>query len=87
MKKTLALTAIAATVLTFTATTAEAFCRSDEQAVGGGFTLANQAQLDVVQESIPVVLGPLQGWHVKIVAMPPLGGNHAVRAYVMCAKT
>jgi hypothetical protein len=68
-------------------TTAEAYCRSDEQAVGGGFTLANQAQLDVVQESIPVVLGPLQGWHVKIVAMPPLTGIHSVKAYVMCAKT
>ncbi len=68
-------------------TTAEAFCRSDEQAVGGGFTLSNQSQLDVVQESLPVVLGPLQGWHVKIVAMPPLAGNHAVRAYAMCAKT
>jgi hypothetical protein len=40
-----------------------------------------------VQEPLPVVLGPLQGWHVKIVAMPPLAGNHAVRAYVMCAKT
>jgi hypothetical protein len=68
-------------------TTAEAYCRSDEQAVGGGFTLANQTQLDVVQESIPVVLGPLQGWHVKMVAMPPLTGNHGVKAYVMCALT
>jgi hypothetical protein len=67
--------------------TAEAFCRSDEQAVGGGFTFSYQTQLDVVQESIPVVLGPLQGWHVKIAIVSPGTGNHGVKAYVMCAKT
>jgi hypothetical protein len=68
-------------------TTAEAYCQSGEQAVGGGYKFVNESQLDVVQESNPVVLGPLQGWHVKIAAMPPLGGVHNVRAYVMCAKT
>lgn len=69
-------------------TTAEAYCHSDEQAVGGGFTFVNQLQLDVVQESIPVVNpAGLQGWHVKIAAMDPLAGSHNVRAYVLCGKT
>jgi hypothetical protein len=69
-------------------TTADAYCKLGEQAVGGGFTFANQAQLDVVQESMPVIgTGGLQGWHVKIAAMPPLAGDHFVKVYVICAKT
>jgi hypothetical protein len=70
------------------AMTAEAYCRPDEQAIAGGYALLYETQLDVVQESRPV-LGPtgLQGWHVKIVAAPPLPGNHNVKAYVVCGKT
>lgn len=64
------------------------WCDVDEQVVGGGFTFANQTQRDVVQESNPVI-GPtdLQGWHVKLVAMEPLAGNHNVKAYAMCVAT
>ena len=66
---------------------AEAYCAAGEQVVGGGFTFANQAQHDVVQDSYPVVLNGVQGWHVKIVAMPPLNGAHWVVAYAMCVAT
>lgn len=64
------------------------WCPQGQQVVGGGFTFANQEQRDVVQNSNPVV-GPtlLQGWHVKVVAMSPLGSGHYVRAYALCAAT
>jgi hypothetical protein len=64
------------------------WCPTGQQVVGGGFTFANEAQRDVVQASNPVV-GPtsLQGWHVKIVAMAPLGNDHFVKAYALCAAT
>jgi hypothetical protein len=64
------------------------WCPSGQQVVGGGFTFANQEQHDVVQSSDPVV-GPtgLQGWHVKIVAVSPLGNGHYVKAYALCAAT
>jgi collagen type I alpha len=62
-----------------------AWCAPGEQVLGGGFTFANEAQRDIVQESNPVI-GPtgLQGWHVKIVAMAPLTGDHYARAYAQC---
>jgi hypothetical protein len=64
------------------------WCPQGQQVVGGGFTYANQEQRDVVQNSNPVV-GPtlLQGWHVKVVAMNPLGNGHYVKAYALCAAT
>jgi hypothetical protein len=65
-----------------------AWCADGQQVVGGGFTFANQTQRDVVQESNPVI-GPtdLQGWHVKLLVMEPLAGNHNVMAYARCVAT
>jgi hypothetical protein len=68
-------------------TTAEAYCAPGEQVVGGGFSFANQAQHDIVQESTPFVLNGIQGWHVKIAAMDPLTGNHFVQAHALCVAT
>jgi hypothetical protein len=60
------------------------WCPTGQQVVGGGFTFANQAPHDVVQEATPVVGPTATGWHVKLVASAPLPGGHFVRAYALC---
>lgn len=66
---------------------AYAYCNPGEQAIGGGFSFANDTQVDPVQESRPVVVDTtgLQGWYVKIKLAPPVANSDFVRAWALCA--